>query len=95
MVIHNLNILRPLRRPYKTNPKLVIDTDTVLTGTITLQCFEPIARRDTQVFQHTSEFQLLQLAPRDCFNVVEAPDTQSLKEVLRINAFEGQDRHAK
>jgi len=45
VVVHNLNSLRPIIRPPKTDSVLTVNPDAVLPSTISLQQLEPIARR--------------------------------------------------
>jgi hypothetical protein len=44
MVIDNLNLLGMISYPVKTYAPLIIDPDTILAGTISLQFFEAIPR---------------------------------------------------
>ncbi len=51
MVINDLNLEGVTTLPLKYDPPLVIYTDRVITLPITSQCFKPVSRRHTQVFQ--------------------------------------------
>ena len=44
----DLHIVGIAATPPETDAPLIIDPDTVLTGSVTFQRFQPIARRDTQ-----------------------------------------------
>jgi hypothetical protein len=45
MVIHDLNQIWALGRPTKTNPKLIVDPNTVLTFAIAFERFKPVSWR--------------------------------------------------
>jgi len=51
VAIHNLDLLRPARRPHKTDTKLIIDADAMLSGTFAFKAFQPIARRHAQIIE--------------------------------------------
>ena len=62
VVIDNLNAPRMAVSPFKTQAPLIVDTDAVLSGAITLQGFQPIIRRYTQKLQRRRGMHLLKLA---------------------------------
>ena len=49
VVVYNFNILIITVRILKTNPKLIIDPNTVLTLSVSGQFFQSVARRDSKV----------------------------------------------
>jgi hypothetical protein len=51
VIVNNLNIFRVPISPNKADPKLVVHPDAMLPGSVTIQCFEHIARRRPQIFQ--------------------------------------------
>jgi len=51
MIIHDLDILGAAGTPHEADAPLVVDADRMLTKPISLQRFEPVARRRTQVVQ--------------------------------------------
>jgi len=61
----------------------------VLPGTITFQRFQPIARRYTQIIQHSGPIKLLKLA--SCYrpDVFKSLDAMPVKQALGVFAFEG------
>jgi hypothetical protein len=61
VVVNDLHLLWPSIAPPKADPPLVIDSDAVLTGTIALQGFEPIAWRDSKVIERLSGSHVTQL----------------------------------
>src|SRR5699024_5713697 len=65
VVVSDLHLLRSGVRPYETDPPLVVDPDAVLSGPITLERLETVARRDSEVFERLCGPHLTQLAQRD------------------------------
>jgi hypothetical protein len=51
MKIHNFDLMGVTVAPHKTDPPLIIDADAVLTSTIAMEHFQPLAGRRTQVRQ--------------------------------------------
>lgn len=54
MVVDDLDLFSAAIEPDKTNAPLVVDTDRMLTLSITLQCFETISWRSEQIFEALS-----------------------------------------
>ncbi len=52
-IIHNFDIVCVAFRPAETHPPLIIDANTVLTGTITSKFLEPVTRRNPQICKRT------------------------------------------
>ena len=75
MVINDFHIFCTCIRPTKANTPLVVDTNAVLTGTITLECFKVIAGWYPQIIKLTSDLELSKLAPCNLSDVYELPDT--------------------
>jgi hypothetical protein len=89
MIIDDFNVLYPVGGPTKADPKLVIDTDGVLPEPLTLQGFQPIARRAPEVFQHASSVYCFQLAPSDLDDIrlksFGTPPPKTASVVLSLN----------
>lgn len=64
MIVDDIHFVGVSVTPNKTNSKLIIDPDTVLSCSIALQSFQAISGEDRQVGQLRSRVQLLQLALR-------------------------------
>jgi len=62
-------------RPTKADTPLIVDTNAVLTGTITLECFKVIAGWYPQIIKSTSDLELSKLTPRNFSDVHELPDS--------------------
>jgi len=88
VIIHNLDLLRPARRPHKTDMKLIIDADAMLSGTFAFKAFQPIARRHAQIIEYCGNRQLAQFTPRDGFDIHEPLHPLPVEQGLRLSAFE-------
>jgi hypothetical protein len=51
MIVYDLNLVRALLGPKKTDAILIIDPDAVLALPVTSQCFKPITRWDPEFLQ--------------------------------------------
>lgn len=61
MIVHNLDIGRPGRRPAKDNPPLVVHPDRMETDSPTLQSFQTVARRNREIFDSEGAIHLDEL----------------------------------
>jgi hypothetical protein len=75
VVINDFHIFCTCIRPTKTDTPLIVDTNAVLTGTITLECFKVIAGGHLQIIKSTSDLELSKLTPRHFSDVRELSDT--------------------
>ena len=74
MVINDFHIFCTCIRPTKTDTPLIVDTNAVLTGTITLECFKVIAGWHPQIIKPTGDLELSKLPTRHLSDVRERPD---------------------
>ena len=65
MVVDDLDIFRPRLAPSEADPVLIVDPDTVLPGTVTLELLEAIARRNPEVVEFLGRIQRLELTNGD------------------------------
>jgi hypothetical protein len=75
------SVHRPSRHTKQT--PLIVDPDTMLTGTRAFQCFQTICRRDPHVFQALGGVQHTQLATGDRLNL----DGKTGRSLAAPNAF--------
>jgi hypothetical protein len=75
MVINDFYIFSPYIRPMKADTPLIVNTNAVLTGTITLECFKVIAGWHPQIIKSTSDLDLSKLTPCNLSNMHELSDT--------------------
>jgi len=73
MVINDLNVPGFASGPLRTNSPRIVDADTVLTTTLTLEFFEPVTR-DT--------FQILQI-----FGVIQVPQLPAGVSGMPVSAY--------
>ena len=57
------------RPPVKANAPLIVDTNGMLAFAISLEGFQPVARRDTELKQVRDSMELCELAQRRALNV--------------------------
>jgi hypothetical protein len=85
VVIDDLYVVRITRTPSKANTPLIVDPDTVLTGSVAFQRLKPIARRDAQEIQGGRSMDLQQLPVRNPLYVRrKAPAILTLKEPFGV-----------
>jgi len=89
MVIDYFDFERVAVAPSETDPKLIIDTDTVLTGTVSAQRFEPVPRRNPQVAQSCSTVQHGEFAHGDAFNGDPTAYTPTLEQCSGFGVEKG------
>jgi len=68
VVIHDFHILCTCIRPTETDSPLIVDTDAVLTNTITPERFKMIARWHSQIIEPICNFELSKFAPCNLSN---------------------------
>jgi hypothetical protein len=73
VIVDNLDVKGVTVTPLETDPPLLIDPNTVLALSITLQSLELIRAWNRKVFQFASCVQLLQLHQRAFLNVAWQP----------------------
>ena len=88
VVIHNFNVFRALRCPYKTHSELIVDADAVLSLALAAQGLQPVAGRGSHIAQLARCVQLIQLAPCFRFNVRPANHPMTMLQGFSIFSFE-------
>lgn len=91
MVIDDLDVLRACDCPTKTHAELVVHADTVLPGAIARERLQPIARRNTEVFELDRNLELPELAACDRLCVHEPLHPSAARKSLRVGALERYD----
>lgn len=91
MIVHNLNVMRPICLSRKADSILVVDSNAVLPLPVVLQRFQPVSRGDTKVFQFGSGFDHVQLPERDRADRLPAFIRASFEESLCIAVCEALD----
>jgi hypothetical protein len=75
VVINDFHIFWTCIRPIEADTPLIVDTNAVLTGTITLEYFKVIAGWHPQIIKSTGDFELSKLTPCHLSNARELSDT--------------------
>ena len=70
MVIHDLDVPGRTVAPLETDPPLIVDADAVLPPPITVQSFEPIARRNPQIVELFRRVYGKQFCSRPTLNLI-------------------------
>src|ERR1700722_18986636 len=92
-MVGNLNVRRPCIGPNEADPKLIVDTDAVLSRSIAYPCFEAITRRRFQVLKHSRGLQHRKLASRDFAYRTETLRFLGLEKLFGVLAFEALKCH--
>jgi len=72
MIINNLNIFSESIRPAKADSPLIIDANTVLTGTIAPERLKVIAGRDSQILKTICDFELPEFSSGNLGNIYKS-----------------------
>jgi hypothetical protein len=91
MVIHNLNVLGTSIRPAEAYAELIINSDAVLAVPITLQSFQSVAWRNTEIFQSTCDLQLSKFSTRHNSDTGEPPDPLPFRNGFCVGTLERMD----
>ena len=85
MVVNDLNPFWTSVAPPEADTPLIIDSDTVLSCSITAQMLEPVARRNPKILETTRSINLAQLAQRDAHDArIEGRNRLPRKQVLSL-----------
>jgi hypothetical protein len=95
MVIYDRDIESVAILEAKTDAPPIIDANAPLTFAITAQGFQPIARRDTEVFDRLRVVQHLQLALCNSSKCFELARTFTLEQCLSVLAVECLDHRGR
>jgi len=69
MIINNFDVFCKSIRPTKADSPLIIDANTVLAQTITLERLKAIAEWDSQILKTICDFELPEFSPGDLGNI--------------------------
>ena len=84
MVVHDFDVFGSSRCPSKAEAELLIDSDAVLTLSVSFQRLEAVSWRNAEILQAPSDLELSELPTGDRFDVHESLDPLSASELLRI-----------
>ena len=69
MIINNFDVFCESIQPTKADSPLIIDANTILTGTIALERLKMIAGWNSQIFKAISDFELPEFSPGSLGNI--------------------------
>ena len=85
MVVNDLNPFWTSVAPPEADTPLIIDSDTVLSCSITAQMLEPVARRNPKILETTRDVNLPPLAQRNASDArVKGRDSLPRKQALSL-----------
>ena len=87
MIVDDFNLGRPLWRPHEANPVAFIDTDAVLSASVTAQFLQAISGRHRQVGQPLHRVHLREFPLCDAPEIDWKPPTPRLAETIVIYVF--------
>ena len=89
MVVNDLNPFWTSVAPPEADTPLIIDSDAVLSCSITAQMLEPVARRNPKILETTRGVNLPQLAQHNASDArVEGRDSLPRKQALSLAILE-------
>jgi len=94
VVVHDFDVLRTSRRPAKADTPLIVDANTVLAGSIALQCFKPVSRWNPQIIQAPGNLKLPELALSHRSEIHETANTIAPGQCFGVSALERLDHVA-
>ena len=84
MIIDDLHLVSVTLSPLETDAPLIVDSDAVLTLTVTVQFLQAIAGRDAQVLQRLRVVQHYELATRGVLDALKAWTALAVEERFRV-----------
>ena len=90
MVIDNFDVVSVSVQPFKADPELVVDSDTVLAFPVTLECFQPEAGQ-FEIPERRSRVQKLKADPGRLFDALKLPAESPIQQQLHILLAAGTD----
>jgi hypothetical protein len=91
MVINNFDLFRTGFAPAEANPELPVDSNAVLTLTVTMQRLQHIAGRNFKVIQLACSLELPNFPQGNALKINKAPDAATACQLLSILTFERYD----
>tara|TARA_R110000822_G_C15324207_1_gene494014 strand:+ start:1396 stop:1713 length:318 start_codon:yes stop_codon:yes gene_type:complete len=91
MVINNFDVFRTSLGPTEANPELLVDSNAVLTLTVTIQWLQHISGRYFKIIQLACSLELPNFPQGNSLEIDEAPDTTAACQLLGILTLERYD----
>src|SRR5262245_44513015 len=84
MIIGDFDLVGAISHPHKTNPPLIVEPDTMLSGSISFQLLQSVSGRCQQVFEIGGAVEHSQLSFGHFPNARELFDSLSRKQTFRL-----------
>ncbi len=91
MIVHDFDIFRAAFRPSKTDAKLIVHANTVLSGAVAFKCFQAVARRHLEIVKSLCNLKLAKLSFGNTFYVHKPLDSTTVGQCLCLFAIERND----
>jgi hypothetical protein len=91
VVVGDFNVIRSILLPYKTNAKLIVDADAVLTPPRSFQRFQHISRWLAEIVEARSRIHPVKFPPGYALNAAPSPACTHLSQFRRFAVFEAPD----
>jgi hypothetical protein len=88
VVVYDLDAFGARARPAKADAVLIVHSDAVLAGAVTLEGLKSITRRYPKIFKRSRDFQLTKLASGDRLDADEPNDSSAAGERLSVGILE-------
>jgi hypothetical protein len=87
MIINDFDVFCESIRPMKADPPLIINANTILTGTTAFECLQVIARWNSQILKAISDFELPEFSSGDLGNIDKFLYPMAFRERLGVFTF--------
>lgn len=91
MIVGYFDFMRSVLLPDEANSILIIDSDAVLACPITLECLQPVPRRNLQILEAGAGLDLIQLSQCGSCDCRPFTTLSSLEESLSVLVAEALD----
>jgi hypothetical protein len=91
VIVDDFNVIGSILLPYKTDAKLIVDADTVLSAPVSTQRFQHISRRLPEIVQTGSRIHPVEFPPGYGFNAAPSPVGPQQSEFRRVAVLETPD----
>jgi hypothetical protein len=91
VIIDDFNVIGSILLPYKTNTKLIVDADAVLTPPLSFQWFQHVSRRLPEIVQTGSCIHPVEFSPSHDFYGAPSPICADLSQFRSVVVLEAPD----
>jgi len=88
MIVANFHVISVPVAPYKTYPPLIVNANAMLSFPIAFESFQPVARKDRQIFQNLGSIQVLQFSPGHVSDIRWRSGLYAIKKLFSLFVLE-------